>query len=46
VKDAKFWIVAILVALSIGTVESNLLVSAGCALAAIIAVLLIRGDEA
>jgi hypothetical protein len=45
-KDAKFWVIAILVALSIGTVESNFWISAGCALAAIIAVLIIRGDEA
>jgi hypothetical protein len=45
-KDAKFWIVAICVALSIGTVESNFWISAGFALSGIAAVLLIRGDEA
>jgi hypothetical protein len=45
-KDAKFWVIAILVALSIGTVDSHIWISAGFALSGIAAVLLIRGDEA
>jgi hypothetical protein len=45
-KDAKFWVIAICVAGSIGTIESSFWISAGFALSGIAAVLLIRGDEA